>query len=78
MMVHFTYRQHSACQRLKWVLVRDHANPVGSRNFLSYITIQVTMNFYSLSHRGVEDLQSIFSFRCNKCEILSPYVKKVK
>ena len=49
-----------------------------SRNFFGYITIQGTINFYSLCHGGVEDLQSIFSFRSNKCEILSPYVKKSK
>ena len=53
-MVHFTYRHNSACQRLKWVFVRGHANLVGSRNFLGYITMQGTINFYSLFHRGVE------------------------
>ena len=53
-------------------------NLVGSRNFLSYITMQGTNNFYSMCHCGVQDLQSIFSFRSNKCEILSPFVKEIK
>ena len=53
-------------------------NLAGSRNFLSYITMQGTNNFYSMCHCGVQDLQSIFSFRSNKCEILSPFVKEIK
>ena len=69
---------HSAYQRLKCVLVVGHANLVGSSNFLDYIAIQGIINFYSLSHGGVEDLQFIFSFRSNKCEILLPYVKESK
>ena len=48
------------------------------QEFLWLHTIQGTINFYSLCHGGVEDLQSIFSFGSNKYEILSPYVKKVK
>ena len=43
-----------------------------------YVTIQSTINSYSMCHIGAEDLQSIFSFKSIKCEILSPYVKKIK
>ena len=71
-MTHFIHHQHSASQKLKRILVRGHANLVCSRHFLGYITIQDPINFYPLCHNGVEDLQSMFSFRSNKCEF---YVK---
>ena len=59
-MLHLTHQQHSTSQRPKWVLVRGNANLVGSRNFLGYITIQSTDNFYSLCHSRLENLQSFF------------------
>ena len=77
-MADVAHHQHFAHQRLKWVLVRDHANLVGYRSFLGYIKIQGTINFSSLCHSRVEDFQSIFSFRNNKLESLSTHVKKSK
>ena len=40
--------------KTKWVLLRGHANAVDSRNFLDYITIKGTINFFSLCHSGLE------------------------
>lgn len=77
-MVRCTHHQHSASQRLEWVLVIGHANLVGSRKFFDYNTIQGTINFYTLCHSRVQDLQSIFSFRSSKSEISSPDVKESK
>ena len=62
--------------KTKLVLARADGSLAGPRNLLSYITAQGIINFYSLCHSGEEDLQSIFSFRGNKREILSLYVKK--
>ena len=56
----FTHHRHCSSQRLKWILVRDHVNLVGSRNVLGYITTQGNNNIYHLLHSRLKEIWSIF------------------
>ena len=77
LMAHFTQHHHSALQRLKWVLVRGHANLAGSRKFLGCITRY--RQFLPLIHSGGRRPSIyFFSFGSNKYKTLRPYVKNKK